>query len=475
MNQDQQPQDWRKKLTDQQAPMDVDRFWAQLEPQLPPQRKRRAFWWWMLPVGLLVAGGLFWWSGQQTELADESHVGHGAFIPSHSAITDEQPPVEGSGVSSEIPTTSEVAGSGSADQGSPRRSSSHSLQRSGSGAQLSSGQENDGHLHTVSTMGPESHSHDHVEENNRDNPLETRRQSFPTDEPNGLSETVIPMPARQEIQQVMTLPAVLIGELAYRPPALQEAVIERSLAAPVRSGWEWALVASGGPGMGIRSLQAERVEDADWIADRKRTERLLESWQVRLMGEVVTPQGVYLEAGLQWTRQNERLDWSKDSTSWTWGPATGFLVDDQGGSQPWQDSAAWSSYSLRREVRHYNRISTIEVPIGLGYEHRLGVWSIRAGGGLMINLRQSFSGRSLLPQGWPGYWEQEEDLALRSRIGLGYYGQIRVGRRLLPGLEMFVQPTWSAYPGDRQEGDQFRLKYDHIHLQTGIRWRLSNH
>ena len=59
MNQDQQPQDWRKKLTDQQAPMDVDRFWAQLEPQLPPQRKRRAFWWWMLPVGLLVAGGLF--------------------------------------------------------------------------------------------------------------------------------------------------------------------------------------------------------------------------------------------------------------------------------------------------------------------------------------------------------------------------------------------------------------------------------
>lgn len=475
MNQDQQPQDWRKKLTDQQAPMDVDRFWAQLEPQLPPQRKRRVFWWWMLPVGLLVAGGLFWWGAQQTELADVSHVGHRAIMPGQSASADEQSSQEGSAVSSEIPTTTEVAGYGSADQGSQHHSSSRSLQPLGSGAQLSSGQENDGHLYTISTMSPEHHPDGLGEENNRDNLLETRRQSFPTDEPNGLSETVIPMPARQEIQQVMTLPAVPIGELAYRPPALQEAVIERSPAAPVRSGWAWALVASGGPGMGIRSMQEERADNADWIADRKRTERLLESWQVRLMGEVVTPQGVYLETGLQWTCQNERLDWSKDSTSWSWGPATGFLVDDQGGSQPWQDSAAWSSYSLRREVRHYNRISTIEVPIGLGYQHHLGAWSIRAGGGLMINLRQSFSGRSLLPQGRPGYWEQAEDLALRSRIGLGYYGQIRVGRRLLPGLEVFVQPTWSAYPGDRQEGNQFRLTYDHIHLQTGIRWRLSNH
>ena len=87
----------------------------------------------------------------------------------------------------------------------------------------------------------------------------------------------------------MTLPAVLI-EAGLPSTGLQEAVIERSLAAPVRSGWgvgpgrqRWAgngdpVVASGTGGRC----------PVGWTG--KRTGRLLESWQVRLMGEVVTPQ-----------------------------------------------------------------------------------------------------------------------------------------------------------------------------------------
>ena len=52
----------------------------------------------------------------------------------------------------------------------------------------------------------------------------------------------------------------------------------------------------------------------------------------------------------------------------------------------------------------------------------------------MISLRQSFSGRSLLPQGGPGYWgAKKETLALRSRIGLGYYGQIGWDDGCFPG------------------------------------------
>lgn len=463
---------WRKKLTGQEAPMDINQFWDRLEPQLPPQRKRRALWWWLLPAGLLIAGGLFWWGSPIKHTGDMGDAVDRALIQQPSTGSDEA--TSGYRKSSTTGSSGEEAGR------ETRGTDDHSVQEGPApqGPSTKSGPEEK--ISRPARSGTEALT--------KDGPLEgqTGTKTFREKTPGAEERTIVSKEdpvgssallserSLDEIRAVQLLPSLHIGLLNSVPPVLKDILFDLATAEPAAPGWTWALTASGGPGKGFRSLQARKEDDADWMAKRKQTERLLESWQVRMMGEVVSPWGVYLEAGLQWTRQNERFDWSRDSVSWAWGPATGVLVDGQGGFQPWQDTA-WASYTLRREVRHYNRISTVELPVGLGYARSMGNWSIRAGGGLMINLQQSSSGRSLLPQNWPGYWDDEADLALKRRLGLGYYGQIRVGRALLPGLEAFVQPTWSAYPEDRQTGDRFSLRYGHLHLQTGIRWRLSNH
>ena len=463
---------WRKKLTGQEAPMDVDQFWDRLEPKLPPQRKRRALWWWLLPVSLLLAGGLFWWGSHRTGADDMGDSADRALIQEHSNGHDES--TAGSRKPSMIlpPGEEEVEGIMGSDDHLVQQSVDLRSPSGESGPDEKIAEPDRSRTKALSTDSP-------LQDDKwagifMELPVDTRSTPVVSAGETVGSPALGTGRTLDGIGTTRILPSLQIGLLSAGLPVLDDIVFNLASAKPTAPGWTWALTASGGPGMGIRTIQAVQDQDAGWIDARQQSEKGLESWQVRMMGEVVSPWGVYLEAGLQWTHQNERFDWSKDSVSWAWGPATGVLVDGQGGSQPWQDTA-WSSYTLLREVRHYNRISTVELPIGLGFAHKMGAWSIHAGGGLMINLQQSFSGRSLLPQNWPGYWDDEAELTLKGQLGLGYYGQIRVGRALLSGLEVFVQPTWSAYSGDRQAGDRFSLHYAHVHLQTGIRWRLSNH
>ena len=475
MNQDHQTPNWRQKLTDQEAPMDIHRFWDQLEPRLPRQRRRRLLWLWLLPVGLLLAGGVYWWNSSGKKKGSDLAIQPLSSIqePVAKPYGESMPEASVTGNHPKLKTSEDNLAGRHADQ-----------EKNTSASTTSQVDQTDMAGHPRVRKRDTRKQNTDVLSENRQPPLErltdlsepgllSANQANKTQtEPEVASDDSGTGKLHLSDLSVGLLSLRSINLLATDQPALPENARGPQVKLPANPRWTWAVTAGGGPGIGIRSIRATDQGNSNWISEREKTEKLLESWQVRVMGEVVSPAGFYLEAGLQWTRQNERFDWSTDSLSWTWGPAAGFLIDDQGGKQPWQDTT-WSSYNLHRQVRHYNQISTIDLPIGIGYERRMGDWSFRVGGGLMINLNQTSSGRSLHPAGWPGYWENEPVFALKQNIGMGYYGQLRISRVLFADLDLYLQPGWSAYPGHRQMDDRFTLRYDHIHLLAGIRWRLS--
>ncbi|MCF8238683.1 MAG: hypothetical protein K9I85_11035 [Saprospiraceae bacterium] len=471
MSQEQQKKDWQKKLSEREAPLDVQQFWNNLEPQLPLQKKRRGIAWWIWPAALLIGIGMataFYLSDGQIAIHE------GESLRTEKNIQETNPIVEHAPEHQEIHTELSTIGnerhgevfnsdqeeaknviSAPAQEAIPVRTHARSTGHT---------QTNHDQLRVKKTVGRNS-----VAENIQDKPQDQGVSSLIT---NKVTEE---MKMNGDIHgsesEVALLSQNTIDLLDIQPVSYAPDFVEMN-PQPGPQAWTWAIGLAAGPGVGFRQLTSSGPANASWISQRNQEESVLESWQIRGMVEVVHPNGWLLEIGLQWTHQNERLDWSRDSMNWAWGLGEGFLVDPNGGTQPWADST-WSFYSLTRTVRHYNRISTLEIPVGVGYQISRGRWSARASVGALINLRQSASGRSIHPGQWPVYWGETFGPNLKTSLGIGAYGHVQLSYQFQNRLHGFIQPSFTFYPDDRQEGNTYSLKYNQANLLVGLRWNLN--
>ncbi len=476
MNQEINKNDWQNKLKSEETPMDIQQFWNQLEPKLPPQKKQRkgAWWFWsaLVAVGLGVAILSVLLPTGQDDLVDdlvlnpvEQKVEARTELPMNGDLNSAATPEFSIKSNSQIEATSAQNNHVNNSKNNPT-TTSESVDRtdvqnrvSGRIKPLTNARNNESQVAmsqseneiqgTPVVQGPEN------QKKVTDNRVPELSHLLNTDQQIAL--VILP---RRDIQLTEFIPD------SWSPKHILPGGQNKK---PV---WQWAIALSGGPGIGIRKLSSKDLAYDGWIEQRRDQESVLESWQVRAMVEVVSPGGFVVEGGLQWSRQNERLDWSRDSSVWEWGQAEGFLVDQNGGTQPWADTA-WQSFTLTRTIRHYNKISTLEIPIGLGYQWSTGRWSVRATGGVLINLNQRVSGASIHQDEWPVQWQSTTDTKLLTHLGLGYYGHLRFAYGLRDRINVFIQPTYSSYPGDRQEATSYSLKYGQANFQIGLQWRLN--
>jgi hypothetical protein len=476
MNQETNKNNWQKKLTEQEDPLDIQQFWDKLEPQLPPQKKQRKGAWWIWPslaligLGLSVLFALL--SKQKAEMA--------ASISSNPVVQniDVRPDTQ---INSDVNHSSTPELSRQPDNQTDNATSPKNQRKITNGKNETNRKSID-HTSKQILSADEIHPLLNSASKHQQTPQSTSEKVVQSvsfvqgseyqklGKGNSVSELPLSVDARHEsvvdalssrdIQMINIIPG------SWSPKGF---LLENQ---NTKTDWQWALTLSGGPGFGLRQLTSTDPAFTEWIEQRRDQESVLESWQVRGMVEVVSPGGFVVETGLQWTRQNERLDWSRDSSVWEWGHADGLLVDQNGGTQPWADTA-WQYYTLTRTIRHYNRISTLEIPIGLGYQISNHRWSARVTGGVLINLDQQASGVSIHPDGWPVEWQRTNDPKLATHMGLGYYGHLRFAYDMRAKVTVFIQPSYSAYPGDRQTGNSYSLKYGQANFQIGLQWKLN--
>ena len=462
MNQETNKNNWQKKLTEQEDPLDIQQFWDKLEPQLPPQKKQRKGAWWIWPSLALIGLGLSVLFALLPKQKEEM----AASISSNPVVQN----IDGrpdSQINSDVnySSTQELSRQPNNQTGNAttpkdqRNIANRRNETNRKSIDHSTGQKNsfdDIHPPLNSASKHQQTAQSTSGKVVQSVPFVQGSEYQKLGKGNSVSELPLSVDARHE-SVVDALPSRDIQMINIIPGnwSPKGILLENQ---NTKTGWQWALSLSGGPGFGLRQLSSTDPGFTEWIDQRRDQETVLESWQVRGMVEVVSPGGFVVETGLQWSRQNERLDWSRDSSVWEWGQADGLLVDQNGGSTPWSDTA-WQSFTLTRTVRHYNKISTLEIPIGVGYQLNNRRWSLRATGGILINLNQRASGVSIHPDGWPVQWQSTNNLKLANHLGLGYYGHLRFAYDLFDKVSVFIQPSYSAYPGDRQTGNSYSLKY----------------
>jgi len=204
----------------------------------------------------------------------------------------------------------------------------------------------------------------------------------------------------------------------------------------------------------LRNLEAKGDYASEYVASRNATETARFSYSGGLRVSLLTPWGLALRTGINYSQINERFDFTYRGEE----TVTITTIYDAEGNIIGTDTLR--SGGEQRVVSN-NRLRMLDIPLLLGYEKRLGRWNLGANAGTYINLLFAAEGEFLSPEMEPVPFSsgQAESLpAFRNRIGLGLYGSIQVGYLLNPKLQLLFEPHFKYFPQpatiDQYEAEQ---------------------
>ncbi len=494
---------WHTRIDRHTSPMDTDRFWQQLQGKLEPDTRRRRFiiYWFVLAA---LCGTIFYFTGGHT--TGEPGTGERAAIY----------PATQSG----IPDT--VAGEGWGDT-SPAGESDHTT---GTSASIRAGRDG---RHRIS--GPDSPGLPHAPTGGIERPaLDISDSMLPGTHPGQADElagavpesggdaTSIGMtgaePGHPQAQVPVHPPiagdtreeggflehspaAVYTGEQSQwdtaiavsappiEPPARDQPTVasiapgidsglhepSQSIRSPTRTWRLWTDL-SYGAGYAFHRFDTRDAEYLPYISLRRESETALESriasWESRL----VHPSGFYILSGLRYQTHVSRFDWQLDERRTAWGLADGFMPDGGGAPVPFRDSA-WQHYRVIREIRQHNRLSSLSVPVAIGYARTRKSWSFEAAAGILVRFSHRSTGMSLGLDGSPVVWGERPELTYLDGVRIDATCMFRAGWYPARFLGVFVQPAFTYSPAGRLVREAgYTHRIHSAHLQLGMSFLL---
>ncbi len=465
MNREPDNSSWRERLDQHESPLDTKQFWAGLEPKLPkPDKKRRVgiIWW---PLTFVLLGMMGYWVLSSPEVNTGNSETGKAFPKSIEAPTNSnssQAPLalgpdalkdNSSASNSHDASTSSttelnnINSSGTEIKKKAVISSAILNTRAGDNRQTKSSVNDASVVSSIATEIPSPSG-----------PLRSipifEEASIVHDQHTSTSENNLDLTA----PHLLITPTAPIGRLALLPmnkvpyfelPAyFLSKGIEGEPSSPQKKKQvrPWSIDFQTGPGF-TKMIYADVSELAQSMIDnRQKTETPLESWSTAIQGRWTSQTGIFIQAGVAHSRMNSRLDWKNTSKTNRWGLANGFILEANGTMTPWEDSA-WVVYNEVREVRHYNRINILDLPLAAGYQWSFDRWQVDGALGVLLNLSQTAKGRSLGLDGLPTYWDSTPALSYAQRLELGYFVQARVMWKPSNEWGVFVQPLVQYRPG----------------------------
>lgn len=95
-----------------------------------------------------------------------------------------------------------------------------------------------------------------------------------------------------------------------------------------------------------------------------------------------------------------------------------------------------------RSIRHQNTRSYLSVPIGLVYQRTLGSWRLQAEGGVVLHRLIASSGKSFHSQTGLMNWSSVDELTYHNNMWNSIYISACIERRLTQRISVFLQPQW---------------------------------
>ncbi|HLO55021.1 MAG TPA: hypothetical protein VK169_12085 [Saprospiraceae bacterium] len=236
-----------------------------------------------------------------------------------------------------------------------------------------------------------------------------------------------------------------------------------------RHRWYIELIPEIGYFRPLKTLENTTGEQNNVFDLRNKNEKTLEGIQAALYLQLRKQKSpFYLKAGLSYARLSEKmqLDYSYTKLDTSRGiisvtvSQTGDTVTTIIG-----DIVTESKLSGKKVAHH--SFSLYDIPVAIGYEKKMGMWSFGIEGGVMLNLSMQASGSTLSTDtsfvaldALPNQYH--------TNVGLSYFGGLnvgrdfhRIGRIYLAARARFIPNTFTA------DAQRFRQSYNFVGLHLG--------
>ena len=236
-----------------------------------------------------------------------------------------------------------------------------------------------------------------------------------------------------------------------------------------RHKWSFELIPEIGYFRPLKTFENTSGEENNIFNLRKEKEKTLEGLQAALYIQLRKQKSpFYLRTGLSYARLTEKmqLDYSYTKLDTTRGIISVTVSQTGDTVTTIVGNIITESRLSGKKVAHHS-FSLYDIPVAVGYEKKMGQWSLGIEGGVMLNLSMSSAGSTLvsdtsfLAVDMPGN-------QFRTNIGLSYFGGLtigrdfhRLGRFYLAARARFIPTSFTT------DQNRFRQSYHFVGLHLG--------
>ena len=237
----------------------------------------------------------------------------------------------------------------------------------------------------------------------------------------------------------------------------------------------WAVDLTYGPGYALRSMIPKSSESTGYAVLREQHEMVVYDQTIQARISYISKWGVAARAGINYGHTVEKFSLIRDSVTRSTTTITIDTFFNPDGSFTITTDTMNIPTPGRLEKIKYNHHRTLQIPIILAYETRLGDWTFHLNGGVMMNFLLDRKGEILNPS------NQVSDIstnggtydAFNDQWGMLLTASVGANYRLTDQLHATIEPTLrhtlksitsSSYPLDQ--------KYTMINLNIGLRYEF---
>jgi len=219
----------------------------------------------------------------------------------------------------------------------------------------------------------------------------------------------------------------------------------------------------------LKTLENTTGEQNNIFDLRNKNEKTLEGIQAALYLQLRKQKSpFYLKAGLSYARLTEKmqLDYSYTKLDTSRGIIS-VTISQTGDTVTTIIGDIITENKLSGKKVAHHSFSLYDIPIALGYEKKMGPWSLGIEGGVMLNLSMQASGSTLVSDTSFVAVDASPN-QYRTNVGLSYFGGLnvgrdfhRIGRFYLAARARFIPTTFTT------DAQRFRQSYNFVGLHLG--------
>lgn len=308
------------------------------------------------------------------------------------------------------------------------------------------------------------------------NPVEVL--PFHTDEQKNLTQTNSPelpemsLPQETAIKTMTTLPALSLGSVAYEDKDLIKRLFppDPKCARFSPGNWYHYVDMTLSSGFAFRNLQALDSEYANYLEQRKKTEKSRHTFGAGIRLSAVSGFGLAVRAGLNYNRITEAFDYLNENEV----RITITNTYDNNGAIVRTDTTYVSG---TRRIVTPNHYQMVEVPLSVGYDLHKPKFDLLLSVGVRINLLFQPKGAFLSPEDLTpvnfSYNRADAYPAFKKRLETAWFLSAGVAYKWKPDFHILFEPHLSYYLDSFTKPEYpISQKYWLLGASIGIRKRL---